>query len=67
MSNIDRPTVEGLLVRKSPTPVHETMELLEAQVLRSGLRVFARIDHAAGAVSVGSPFCPTELLILGHP
>ena len=67
MSSIDRPTVEGLLVHESPLPVRQTMDRLEAQVRRSGLLVFARVDHAAGAASVGSPLRPTELLIFGHP
>ncbi len=31
------------------------------------MRVFARIDHAAGAREIGAALRPTELLIFGHP
>ena len=30
------------------------------------MTIFARIDHAAGATSVGLPLRPTELLIFGN-
>ena len=63
----NRPSVEGVLVQRSAFSVRRTMDRLEAQVRQRGLRVFARIDHAAGAASVGSPLRPTELLIFGHP
>lgn len=32
-----------------------------------GLKVFARINHAAGAQSIGQNLRPTELLIFGNP
>jgi uncharacterized protein (DUF302 family) len=31
------------------------------------MSVFARIDHAAGASSIGLPLGPTEVLIFGNP
>ena len=31
------------------------------------LTVFARVDHAAGAASVGLPLRPTEVVIFGNP
>jgi len=43
----------------------ETMDRLEATVRGKGMTVFARIDHAAGAASVGLALRPTELLIFG--
>ena len=43
----------------------ETMDRLEAAVREHGMTVFARIDHAAGARSVGLPLRPTELLVFG--
>jgi uncharacterized protein (DUF302 family) len=36
-------------------------------VTSKGITVFARIDHAAGARTVGLALRPTELLIFGHP
>lgn len=44
-----------------------TMDKLEALAQARGLKVFARIDHAAGAQSIGEKLRPTELLILGNP
>jgi len=44
-----------------------TMNKLEALAQARGLKVFARIDHAAGAQSIGEKLRPTELLILGNP
>ena len=39
---------------------------LEAAVKAKGMTVFARIDHAAGAVEVGLTLRPTEVLIFGN-
>jgi uncharacterized protein (DUF302 family) len=38
-----------------------------AAVTRRGITVFARIDHAAAAASVGMELRPTEVLIFGNP
>jgi len=43
------------------------MDRLERLVEERGLNVFARIDHAAGAESVGASLRPIELLIFGNP
>jgi uncharacterized protein (DUF302 family) len=58
---------EGLVAVKSPHSAQETMDRLEAAVKQRGLNVFARIDHAAGALKVGKSLRPTELLIFGNP
>jgi uncharacterized protein (DUF302 family) len=42
------------------------MDRLEAGVRSKGMTVFARIDHAAGAASVGLVLPPTELLVFGN-
>jgi uncharacterized protein (DUF302 family) len=42
------------------------MDRLETAVKAKGMTVFARIDHAAGAASVGLPLRPTEVLIFGN-
>lgn len=44
-----------------------TLDKLEALAQARGLKVFARIDHAAGAQSIGEKLRPTELLIMGNP
>lgn len=57
---------EGLITMASSFGAKETMDRLEAEVKAKGLTVFARIDHAAGAVEVGLPLRPTEVLIFGN-
>ncbi len=58
---------DGLISAKSPYPVGQTLDRLESGATQRGLKVFARIDHAAGAASVGKTLRPTELLIFGNP
>lgn len=57
----------GLVQVDSPHAVSDTMDRLEAAVKERGFRVFARIDHAAGAASVDMTLRPTQLLIFGNP
>jgi len=57
----------GFFQRESSYGVSETMDRLEAVVRERGFRVFARIDHAAGAASVDMELRPTQLLIFGNP
>jgi uncharacterized protein (DUF302 family) len=57
---------DGLTTIVSAFGPNETMDRLEAEVKSKGLTVFARVDHAAGAVAVGLPLRPTELLIFGN-
>jgi uncharacterized protein (DUF302 family) len=56
---------DGLTTSLSAFSAKETMDRLEAGIKAAGMTVFSRIDHAAGAVSVGLPLRPTELLIFG--
>ena len=58
---------DGLIAVKSPHSAGTTMNRLEDIVKQRGLTVFARIDHAAGAVKVGKTLRPTEVLIFGNP
>jgi uncharacterized protein (DUF302 family) len=55
----------GLVTVKSAHGVKDTIDRLAADVMAKGMKVFARIDHAAGAKEVGLPLRPTELLIFG--
>jgi uncharacterized protein (DUF302 family) len=57
----------GLITVRSHGSVKATIDRLDAALRDAGVHVFARIDHAAGAESVGMPLRPTELLILGNP
>jgi uncharacterized protein (DUF302 family) len=57
---------DGLITMASSFGAKETMDRLEAEVKAKGLTVFARIDHAGGAVEAGLPLRPTEVLIFGN-
>ena len=57
----------GLVTVRSRDSVKQTVDRLEAALTAAGVTVFARIDHAAGAASVGMALRPTELLIFGNP
>jgi uncharacterized protein (DUF302 family) len=58
---------EGLIAVRSPRTVAMTMDRLEAVAKQGGMTIVARIDHAAGAATVGMTLRPTALLIFGHP
>ena len=58
----------GDLIRKdSVHSVSETVNRLAAAVEGAGAKVFARVDHAAGAASIGSELRPVEMLMFGNP
>lgn len=56
-----------IVKKQSTLPVKDTIDKLEKTVIEKGFKVFARIDHAAGAKSVNQELRPTELLIFGNP
>lgn len=56
-----------LVTKQSPHTVGITMDKLAAAVAGAGAKVFARVDHAAGASSIGMDLRPTQLLIFGNP
>lgn len=57
----------GMASLESAHSVADTMDRLEQKVTAAGFRVFARVDHGAGAKSVDMPLRPTQLLIFGNP
>jgi uncharacterized protein (DUF302 family) len=58
---------DQLVTVSSENSVRDTADSLAKLIEKNGLRVFARIDHAANATQVGLELRPTELLIFGHP
>jgi len=56
-----------LVTKTSPYPVNETMERLVAAVEKAGATVFARVDHAAGAMKIGGELAPNQMLVFGNP
>jgi uncharacterized protein (DUF302 family) len=57
---------QGLTTIPSSYGPKDTMDRLEAEVRTKGMTVFARIDHAAGAIAAGLSLRPTEVLIFGN-
>ena len=57
----------GLITIRSQSSVKATIDRLEASLGESGVGIFARIDHRAGAISAGMSLRPTEVLIFGNP
>ena len=57
----------GLVSLQSKVSTRATLDRLLAALAARGLTVFARIDHAAGAASVGLPLRPTEVVLFGNP
>ena len=58
---------EGLINVKSVHDVKTTADRLEDVLKSKGMKVFTRINHAAGAKTVGKDLRPTELVIFGNP
>jgi uncharacterized protein (DUF302 family) len=58
---------DGLIAIASRHSAHDTVERLIAALAKRSLTVFARVDHAAGAASVGLPLRPTEVVMFGNP
>lgn len=55
--------IEYISVQDFATTLHRLIEVIE----RAGMRIFARIDHAAGAREIGEDMPPTVLVLYGHP
>lgn len=60
-------TKNGLVNVKSNHDVKTTADKLEKILKEKGMKVFTRINHAAGARKVGKELRPTELVIFGNP
>ena len=58
---------EGMVTVPSQHDVKTTADKLETALKAKGMKLFIRIDHAAGASSVGANLRPTELVIFGNP
>ncbi len=58
---------DGLVAVKSTYSAAETGNRLVAALQSKGLKLFARVDHAAGAVTIGKSLRPTEVFIFGNP
>lgn len=57
----------GLVSVESTHDVPTTTDKLVGALEAKGIKVFARIDHSAGADSIGDTLPPTQLVIFGSP
>ncbi len=56
---------DELITAKSPVPVAETLDRVEAAARAEGFAIVARVDHAANAARIGQTLRPTALLVFG--
>ena len=59
--------MEGLITIESQFGPKETAERLDGEIKTHGMKVFARIDHAALATEAGLTLPPTEVILFGNP
>ena len=57
----------GLVDRRSPHTVDETVARLTDLLRNKGITLFALIDHSGEATRAGLTLRPTKLLIFGNP
>ena len=60
-------SAQDLVRRDSPVTVAETADRLVTAAEGAGATIFARIDHAKGARSVGAKLGDMQLIIFGNP
>jgi len=58
---------DGLVTVTSAFDAPMTLERLTHALGVKGITIFARVDHAAGAASVGLSLRPTTLVMFGNP
>ena len=58
---------DGLVTIVSRRSAGDTMDALVEAIVKAGMTVFARVDHAANAAGVGLSLRPTELVMFGNP
>ena len=61
------PSVEGIVSRRSPFAVQETLQRLKAVIGSHNLTLFAQIDHSDLARGVGLTMQEAHVLIFGNP
>ena len=57
----------GIIRKEAAGGVAETVDGLVASMEGAGLTIFARVDHGAGAQSIGEDIGASQLLIFGNP
>ena len=62
-----KPDVDGLITQPSANSVDVTIEKFEAAAKERGLKIFARLDHAAAAESVDLEMPRATVIVFGNP
>jgi uncharacterized protein (DUF302 family) len=62
-----RAEVDGLIVKESDFAVAKTIDRLGIAMERKGIKIFKRVNHAKGAMSIGMDIPAAEVLIFGSP
>ena len=58
---------EGIVNRRSPWPVDDTVRRLVAAIEGAGAKVFATIDHSGEAARAGLLLRDTKVVVFGNP
>lgn len=58
---------EGIVHRRSPLSVEETVTRLTAEIEAAGAKVFTVVDHSGEAEAAGLKLRDTKLIIFGSP
>ncbi len=58
---------DGLIIKDSDFGVAKTIDRLGTALESKGIKVFKRVNHAKGAMSIGMDLTPAEVLIFGTP
>ena len=58
---------DKLVVKESTRSVKETADALAQALESKGIKLVARVDHAAGAKSAGLEMASSEVLMFGNP
>ncbi|MEO1745705.1 MAG: DUF302 domain-containing protein [Pseudomonadota bacterium] len=58
---------DNWIIKDSASDVSGTADKLVAAVEGAGAKVFARVDHAAGAASIDAELAPMTLVMFGNP
>lgn len=57
----------GMIIKDSSHDVSKTVDAMVTAMEAAGITVFARVDHGAGAASIGEDIGASQLLIFGNP
>ena len=58
---------DDVITKRSSHAFPTTLERVEASAKEKGFMIFARLDHAAAAASVGQAMLPSTVLVIGNP